>query len=181
MFVRVLNTSLGSVWMDDLKKTLVNHMGSTPTNFPIMKLKSILCFCQHYYFTRHFCMSWRYCITHLPTIWRTISPLTQYKTNEEVFLSFPQYSLHKKWIFPLSISSVTLRNKCSYLELFWFVLSCIRTEYGEILRIYGLFTQCKCDQIRRKLRIWSHLLNKSLMENFIFCEVTLTQVFIYKF
>ena len=27
----------------------------------------------------------------------------------------------------------------------------------------------KCDQIRRKLRIWSHLLQKSLMENFIFC------------
>ena len=26
----------------------------------------------------------------------------------------------------------------------------------------------KCDQIRRKLRIWSHLLEKSLMENFIF-------------
>ena len=27
---------------------------------------------------------------------------------------------------------------------------------------------CTCDQIRRKLRIWSHLLKKSLMENFIF-------------
>ena len=27
----------------------------------------------------------------------------------------------------------------------------------------------KCDQIRRKLRIWSHLLKKSLMENFNFC------------
>ena len=26
----------------------------------------------------------------------------------------------------------------------------------------------KCDQIRRKLRIWSHLVKKSLMENFIF-------------
>ena len=26
----------------------------------------------------------------------------------------------------------------------------------------------KCDQIRRKPRIWSHLLKKSLMENFIF-------------
>ena len=26
----------------------------------------------------------------------------------------------------------------------------------------------KCDQILRKLRIWSHLLKKSLMENFIF-------------
>ena len=29
----------------------------------------------------------------------------------------------------------------------------------------------KCDQIRRKLRIWSRLLKKSLMENFIFCAV----------
>ena len=29
----------------------------------------------------------------------------------------------------------------------------------------------KCDQIHRKLRIWSHLLEKLLMENFIFCAV----------
>ena len=27
----------------------------------------------------------------------------------------------------------------------------------------------KCEQIRSLLRIWSHLLKKSLMENFIFC------------
>ena len=31
----------------------------------------------------------------------------------------------------------------------------------------------KCDQIRSFLRIWSHLLKKSLMENFIFCAVLL--------
>ena len=30
----------------------------------------------------------------------------------------------------------------------------------------------KCDQIRRKLQIWSHLLKKSLMENFIFCALS---------
>ena len=30
----------------------------------------------------------------------------------------------------------------------------------------------KCDQIHSFLRIWSHLLKKSLMENFIFCAVT---------
>ena len=35
----------------------------------------------------------------------------------------------------------------------------------------------KYDQIRRKLRIWSHLLKKSAMENFIFCAVS-TQVFL---
>ena len=29
----------------------------------------------------------------------------------------------------------------------------------------------KCDHIRRKLRIWSHILKKSLMGNFIFCAV----------
>ena len=29
----------------------------------------------------------------------------------------------------------------------------------------------KCDQIYKKLRIWSHLLKKSSMENFIFCAV----------
>ena len=29
----------------------------------------------------------------------------------------------------------------------------------------------KCDQIRSFLRIWSHLLKKSLAENFIFCAV----------
>ena len=30
-----------------------------------------------------------------------------------------------------------------------------------------------CEQISRKLRIWSHLLKKSLMENFNFCAVYL--------
>ena len=35
--------------------------------------------------------------------------------------------------------------------------------------IKGLFS--KCDQIGSFLRIWSHLLKKSLMKNFIFCAV----------
>ena len=30
----------------------------------------------------------------------------------------------------------------------------------------------KCEQIRSFLRIWSHLLKKSVMENFIFCAVS---------
>ena len=35
----------------------------------------------------------------------------------------------------------------------------------------------KCDQVRRKLQIWSHLLKKSLKENFIFCAVPTTVLF----
>ena len=34
----------------------------------------------------------------------------------------------------------------------------------------------KCEQIRRKLRILSHLLKKSLLENFIFWAVKLYQI-----
>ena len=37
----------------------------------------------------------------------------------------------------------------------------------------------KCDQIRRKLRIWSHLLRKSLMENFIFRAVSIAVKNVY--
>ena len=33
----------------------------------------------------------------------------------------------------------------------------------------------KCDQIRRKLRNWLHLLKKYLMKNFIFCAVLALQ------
>ena len=35
----------------------------------------------------------------------------------------------------------------------------------------------KCDQIRRKLRIWSHLLVKSLVEKFVFCAVIVEKCF----
>ena len=35
----------------------------------------------------------------------------------------------------------------------------------------------KCDQIRSFLRIWSHLLKKSSMENFNFCAVILPSYF----
>ena len=34
----------------------------------------------------------------------------------------------------------------------------------------------KCHQILSKLRIWSHLLKKSLTENFIFCAVILKKI-----
>ena len=34
----------------------------------------------------------------------------------------------------------------------------------------------KCDQIRRNLWIWSHLLKNSLMANFIFCAVELAGI-----
>ena len=39
----------------------------------------------------------------------------------------------------------------------------------------------KHDQIRSKLRIWSHSLKKSLMENFIFCAVDVAKIVVSRF
>ena len=50
------------------------------------------------------------------------------------------------------------------------------TEQKRKFSIKGFFF--KFDQIRRNLRIWSHLLKKSLMEKFIFCAVVSMLLFV---
>ena len=62
-------------------------------------------------------------------------------------------------------------RKSSFLDIlgtFWNLLNhnhCIKNE----VFLKGFFS--KCDKIRSFLRIWSHLLKKSFIENFIFCPV----------
>ena len=49
---------------------------------------------------------------------------------------------------------------------------CIKTlRTAQKLKFSIKYFASKCDQIRGKLRTWSHLLEKSLMENFIFYAV----------
>ena len=52
-----------------------------------------------------------------------------------------------------------------YAFLSWTTSSAQKVKFS-IKNFFG-----KCDQICRFLRIWSHLLKKSLIENFIFCTV----------
>ena len=62
-------------------------------------------------------------------------------------------------------------------NLFWIEVAFVNTTMNHLIflntaqkmkfSIKDFFS--KYDQIRRKLRIWSHLLKKSLTENFIFC------------
>ena len=49
-----------------------------------------------------------------------------------------------------------------------FMSQCTRMKFS--IKVFS-----KCDQIRIFLRIWSHLLKKSLMENSIFCAVSLSR------
>ena len=51
------------------------------------------------------------------------------------------------------------------LLIFWAIFTAQRMKFS----IKDFFS--KCDQICSFSRIWSHLLKKSLMENFIFCAV----------
>ena len=53
-------------------------------------------------------------------------------------------------------------------------ISSTYTAHKMKLSIKNLFS--KCHQIRSFLWIWSHLLKKSLMENFIFCAVLLSLI-----
>ena len=58
------------------------------------------------------------------------------------------------------------------LKYYYFILqhpSLVITAQKMKFSIKDFFS--KCDQIRSLLRIWSNLLKKSLMENFIFCAV----------
>ena len=48
------------------------------------------------------------------------------------------------------------------------------------MKFYIMDFSSKCNQIRRKLQIWSHLLEKSIMENFIFCAVNEEVSFVSK-
>ena len=57
-------------------------------------------------------------------------------------------------------------NKISTPQLAAYVTNTAQKMKFSIKDIFN-----KCDQNRRDLRTWSHLLKRSLMENFIFCVV----------
>ena len=74
--------------------------------------------------------------------------------------------------FILSVSVINDSLHCRQVLIFVSMQYSILTAQKMKFSIKDFFS--KCDQIRRKLRIWSHLPKKFLMENFIFCAVSAT-------
>ena len=78
---------------------------------------------------------------------------------------FHKFHLVHSWI---------LCPKC-YCKTGLFSITSKKIRIKKTLDFFRFFTDkdffCKYDQICRKLRIWSYLLKKFLMENFIFCSV----------
>ena len=68
-----------------------------------------------------------------------------------------------------------MQNILTCVSIYWKKRHCTKIEIFH----YGFFSQC--DQVRRSLRIWLHLLNKYLMENFIFCSVGFHMISSFQF
>ena len=58
-----------------------------------------------------------------------------------------------------------------FLNIFLFITDSKLCSYTNGKTLYTI-----SNNLYRKLRIWSHLLEKSLMENFIFCAVNVTEI-----
>ena len=71
-----------------------------------------------------------------------------------------------KKVHIITKTSAELHSTCNIYDPKFFSSTAQKMEFS----IKDFFS--KCDQISRKLRIWSYLLKKSLMKNFIFYAVT---------
>lgn len=60
----------------------------------------------------------------------------------------------KYWLFHVPNINITLRGKYPYLELFWSAFSCIRTEYGKILRITLYSVQMRKKMEQKNSEYW---------------------------
>ena len=93
------------------------------------------------------------------------------ETSAHFFLSYPNYSNGRSTflniIESIDKNILTWRKFSSYPKPFF--TATVITAQKMKFSIKDSFS--KCDHIRRKLRIWSHLVKKSLMENSIFCAV----------
>ena len=94
--------------------------------------------------------------------------------NDYVSIGQPQQEDVEKLSWEATSSYASLSSRGSSFKLKKMNLLSNKNIHGKNstaqkmkFSIKDLFS--KYDQICRKLRIWSHLLKKSLMENFIFC------------
>ena len=87
--------------------------------------------------------------------------LTNFHTNRANFTGFKNVGEERKVLTQLHLKLLRAQESPPLLN---FNSDCTKIKFS----IKDVFS--KCDQIRIFLRIWSHLLKKSVMENFIFVQ-----------
>ena len=91
-------------------------------------------------------------LTYCNPLIHTTCALREYATVQKFALHNQYLQLLEKWYFVFRPRNFALHT-------------------AQKMRFFIKDFFSKCDQIRRKMRIWSHLLKKSLMENYIFFTV----------
>ena len=62
---------------------------------------------------------------------------------------------HDKITLRKGKSKPSLREKCPNTDFFWSVFSCIRTEYGDLLRNSPYLVRIQKNTDQKNLRIWA--------------------------
>ena len=65
---------------------------------------------------------------------------------------------------------------CALEHFCWFLYYLVQLDHYKKMKFFIKDFFSKCNQIHSFLRIWPHLLKKSLMENFLFCSAVCFQV-----
>ena len=89
--------------------------------------------------------------------------------NLTVLENFKKFPVKDPYRGPLTIN-LQYKYLQSYLTYFWPMFSFHTHDTVQKMKVLIKDFFSKYDQISRKLRIWSHLPNKSLMKDFIFCS-----------
>ena len=96
--------------------------------------------------------------------------------SEFFWSDFPAFGLDTEWY----AVSLRLQSECGKIwnrktpnmDTFYAVLVTLDSYHtGQKMKFLIKDFFSKCDQLRRKLRAWWHLLKKSLMTEFIFCAM----------
>ena len=105
-------------------------------------------------------------VTSKSKLWVTIASIVKWISTKNNHLFLPiflkgQQNVKERWFLGCCYTSVN----CCPSDNITIVFTAQKMKFS----IKDFFS--KYDQICRKLRIWSHLLKKSLTENFIFCAM----------
>ena len=144
-----------------------------------MRLHKLFCRCQNLLLSdfvgKSSCLSFTknnaFISAHkLPRSFKRVSQLT-YKPRDTVVKFFPSFLYNTSTLISYIFSNTFHHMKWSFLYVL--VTLSLHKKWSFPLRMSSVN-----HQIRRFLRIWSHLLNKPLMENFIFCAVFAARPFV---
>ena len=104
--------------------------------------------------------------------WNIGQKQPQNVSYKKLFLSISQNSQEKRHVGVSILIKLQLQGRCFPVNCSWDHLGPNLDKKSNAQKmkfpIKDFFS--KCDQIRKKLWIWSHLLKTSLMENFIFVQ-----------